>query len=157
MNLIQKSMLAGVLATVLTVLLLTARVAQAASLTCGAWSIVGSPSPGDYDYLNGVATISASDVWTVGQSNGINSNGIYQTLVEHWDGTSWSIVTSPNPGTSSNNLNAVAAVSTNDIWAVGASGQPLIEHWNGTKWSIVQSHSPAGGLSGGAAVSTSNV
>ena len=45
MSFVKRSMLAGVLATVLTILL-TAGVAQATALTCGAWNIVTSPSPG---------------------------------------------------------------------------------------------------------------
>ena len=39
--------------------------------------------------------------------------------VEHWNGTSWAIVPSPNMGTGNNHLNGVAAVSASDVWAVG--------------------------------------
>ena len=59
----------------------------------------------------------------------------------------WSVVPSPN-GSSTSNLSAVAAVSANDIWAVGSSGnqmsgaQTLIEHWNGLSWSVVTSPNP---------------
>ena len=48
---------------------------------------------------------------------------------------SWSIVPSPNNGTSDNELDNVATISANNVWAVGryASGanqleQPLVEH-----------------------------
>jgi hypothetical protein len=60
----------------------------------------------------------------------------------------------------------VAAVSTNDVWAVGtsfnASGveQTFIEHWDGKKWSIVASPSPStqtNFLLGVTAVSTNDV
>ena len=48
------------------------------------------------------------------------SNGsIDQTLTEHWNGTAWSVVASPNLGTSDNVLYGVAAVAANDVWAVG--------------------------------------
>src|SRR5436190_6811656 len=52
----------------------------------------------------------------------------------------WSIVKSPNVGSIST-FNAVAAVSANDVWAVGyATGfKPLIENWNGTHWRVVAS------------------
>ena len=56
----------------------------------------------------------------------------------------WSVVPSPN-GSGHNDMNAVAAVSANDIWTVGrlslANGvsQTLSEHWNGNGWSIVAS------------------
>jgi hypothetical protein len=54
-------------------------------------------------------------------------------LVEHWDGTSWSVVSSPGPN-SSRNLEGIAAISASDIWAAGTIG---IENWNGTSWSLV--------------------
>jgi len=73
-----------------------------------------------------------------------------QTLVEHYDGTKWRVVPSPNPlpkaFLNQNVLNSVRAVSSNDVTAVGLlrdSGQQreltLIEHWNGKKWSVIPS------------------
>ena len=68
-----------------------------------------------------------------------------QTLVLHWDGFAWSIVPNPNPPVVVDaTLNAIAAVSANDVWAVGfyaSSGiyQPLIEHWDGSAWSVAPS------------------
>jgi hypothetical protein len=61
-------------------------------------------------------------------------------VIEHWDGTSWSVVASPNPTTRGNSfLSGIAAVSATDIWAVGgATGfGPVTEHWNGTSWTIL--------------------
>jgi hypothetical protein len=56
-------------------------------------------------------------------------------LVEHWDGTSWSRVSSPDPNPKIGyNLRAIAAISASDIWAAGTVG---IEDWNGTSWSLV--------------------
>jgi hypothetical protein len=105
------------------------------------WSVVSSPNVGTLgNSLNAVAVVSASDIWAVGDSH--TSNNFLQTLIEHWNGTNWSVVTSPNVGTSDNILRGVAVVSANDIWAVGDSGnesQTLIEHWNGTNWSVVTS------------------
>ncbi len=133
------------------------------------WSIVSSPDPGGsaaYDSLNGVTAVSATDVWAVGTYYDGRAD---QTLVEHWDGTSWTVVPSPSPYGRSydSQLFSVAAVSASDIWAVGvhaippeADGAPrtLIEHWNGTTWQIVGSPNPTHwtGLSGVAATSSSN-
>src|SRR6266702_8172794 len=134
----------GVVAAVLLALLLAPAVAQAQA----AWSVVPSPSPGpSVNDLNGVASISANDVWAVGDF--INASGASQTLIEHWNGTQWSIVASPNPSAFHNVLRGVTAISTNDVWAVGwfnnAQDIPrtLIEHWNGSSWSVVTS--PNGG------------
>src|SRR5439155_4822814 len=68
-----------------------------------------------------------------------------RTLIECWNGTSWSIVTSPTTGTHINDLGAVSCVSSDSCTAVGwyfknSSGdQTLIEAWNGSNWSIVSS------------------
>src|SRR5438128_5538070 len=79
------------------------------------WSIVASAntSATQTNYLNGVTCVSASDCWAVGYyNNGSGGSGVGQTLIEHWNGTSWSIVPSPNVGignvgTASNFLEAV--------------------------------------------------
>jgi hypothetical protein len=130
------------------------------------WSTVTSPNPGSEDQLNSVAVVSASDVWAVGQYVNVNS-GAFQTLIEHWNGSIWSKVTSPNPGSAHNQLNSVAVVSANDIWAVGLYGngnsgalQTLAEHYDGTSWSKVTIPNPGSGdnaLTGVAAVSTHDV
>src|SRR5262249_3479530 len=102
------------------------------------WSIVPSPSQATGDYsLGGVTALAANDVWAAGYDN-INL-GTDQTLTEHWNGSSWSIVPSPNQGTLTNSLEGVAAVSANDVWTAGydylsyASGgttQTLTQHYN---------------------------
>ncbi|HLX39627.1 MAG TPA: hypothetical protein VKR42_03805 [Ktedonobacteraceae bacterium] len=52
-------------------------------------------------------------------------------------GKSWTLVPSPNPGTQ-NVFDGIAAISQNDVWAVGYSdNQPLTAHWDGTSWSAV--------------------
>jgi hypothetical protein len=92
------------------------------------WSIVPSPNHTGAagDQLTGVAAISPSDVWAVGHSTGVSGKGIVQTLIEHWDGTSWSIVPSPNQGPDNNRLLGVAAVSHHGVWAVGGYGNPIV-------------------------------
>src|SRR5579859_458544 len=85
------------------------------------WSVVSSPNVGtNYNYLNRVAVVSASDVWAVGESQDA-STSLDTTLIEHWNGSTWRIVSSPNVGTSTNGLYGVAVVSASDIWAVGES------------------------------------
>lgn len=126
------------------------------------WSIVPSPNPatitGDYDALRGVAALSASNVWAVGYSGCVSCYGD-QSLIEHWNGTGWSIVSNPNPYTSQD-LYGIAAVSANDIWAVGRYGftpyGALIEHWNGIQWSTV-SNPGTQALYGVTALASNNV
>ena len=87
-----------------------------------AWTVVPSPNAvgmGTYaNFLSDVTSISANDIWAVGYTYSSPSPG-GQTLIEHWDGISWSIVPGPNLGTSPSELFGVAAVSANDVWAAG--------------------------------------
>jgi hypothetical protein len=79
-------------------------------------------------------------VWAVGL---VYEGTIARTLIEHWNGTQWSIVPSPNVGTESSYLFKVSAVSANDIWAIGThNARTLALHWNGTQWSIVATPNP---------------
>jgi hypothetical protein len=129
-------------------------------LTPNGWTIVPSPDPvlksGSSfasSTLTGISAISPSDIWAVGTYSvvtGTVSDSF--TLVEHYNGSTWSIVASPNPAPrhplngARQTLNAVRMVSSTDGWAVGntfdtASGsfQPnggLILHWNGLSWSV---------------------
>jgi hypothetical protein len=107
------------------------------------------------NYLYGVDAVSANDVWAVGAY--ADSTGPAQTLVLHWDGTAWTVVPSPNRGTTDNKLYGVAAVSANDAWAVGfGSSETLVAHWNGSVWTAVPGTGP-GALFGITAVSANDV
>jgi hypothetical protein len=125
-----------------------------------AWSVVPSPSSGpNLNQLDGVAAVSANDVWAVGTFQDTHFNS--QALIEHWDGNAWSIVDSPAGASMANALNAVAAIATDDVWAVGQHGNvPLIEHWNGRSWRVSPSPAPATAnslLRGVSAASRNNV
>ena len=96
---------------------------------------------GGVNGLYGVAAIAPNDVWAVGYAVGLS----YQTVTLHWNGSAWQIVPSPNltrPG-SYNALNAVVAISSNDVWAVGGApadlgvyGRALLMHWDGSAWQL---------------------
>ncbi len=97
------------------------------------WSAVSTPSVHG-GLLQGVSAAASNDVWAVGQTGS-------DTLIEHWNGASWSVVKSPTPK-GGGDLTAVKAIASNDVWAVGfqdnlAGG--VVEHWNGASWSLVSS------------------
>src|SRR4029077_21268961 len=108
------------------------------------WSIVQSPITNTYAQLNDVTCLSPSQCWAVGSYYTGYGDPLYltssQTLVERWDGASWSIVSSPNPGTKYNGFNELACTSAAGCWAVGSfqndtgGGGPLIQHWDGVSW-----------------------
>jgi hypothetical protein len=141
-------LIAGALAEVGPAAASPARVAAAPA--CPGWVAVRPPDPGaQIDALFGVAVLSAANVWAVGDYT--DASGLYRTLIEHWNGKSWSLVGSPAPGPGSSYLNSVSAVSATNIWATGdysaesggiTSDRTLVLHWNGHRWSQVPSPSP---------------
>jgi hypothetical protein len=138
-----------------------ANVAWAQSCTPG-FVITPTLNGPQHNRLNGVRAFDVNDVWAVGFTNGNND----QTLTEHWDGSSWTIVPSPNPEAVSQ-FSAVGGIATNDLWAVGSfyvvpgfnPSRTLTEHWDGFQWSIVPSPSLQGldSLNAVAAVATDDV
>ena len=114
------------------------------------WSIV--PSPNDGAHSNFLDNLSCtSTTWCVAAGYFYNGNAVTQTLVESWNGTTWSIVPTPNIGTGSNTLLGVSCTSTSSCTAVGyhvptspvipggIHAVTLVESWNGTSWSVVPS------------------
>jgi hypothetical protein len=85
------------------------------------WSVVPSPNVGTHNNeLFGVTAVSATDIWAVGDFVDPNT-GTTTTVIEQWNGTAWSVVTSPNPSASENILKAAAAdQSSGQSWAVGS-------------------------------------
>jgi hypothetical protein len=110
------------------------------------WSIVPSPSPADQlNDLRGVAAIAPDDVWAVGYHSGAQTQEPIDTLVLHWDGTTWTRAPSPNVVGGANQLLGISALSADDIWAVGSgAGGPLAIRWNGSTWSLVPVRRDAG-------------
>jgi hypothetical protein len=109
-----------------------------------AWSVVPSPNlggAGAQNWLSSVTAVGTDDAWAVGYRF---VNGIGRTLTMHWDGTTWSIVPSPNAGTIQDFLYGVSAAGPKDVWAVGnfydgSAQQTLVEHWNGSEWKLIPS------------------
>lgn len=110
------------------------------------WSKVTAPTPPTgcaFSALKGVTAVSSNDVWAVGRCE--TSSFTTAALVEHWDGSAWSVMSAPAPSNST--LNAVSAGSAHDVWAVGGYSDSsgfhwLTEHYDGTGWSVVPSPTP---------------
>jgi hypothetical protein len=143
---------------------MSASAATSASATCQNWTGEPPKAPGTTtNFLMSVSVLTSCDAWTVGyQSDG----GASSTLTEHWNGSGWAVVSSPNPGDGTlDQLTSVRGISPSDIWAVGTysdgtSAKTLTLHWNGSKWTQVPSPDPAGstrsGLAGVRAVTAKN-
>ena len=111
------------------------------------WSIVANPNPSPTlgVELNDVTCTNPSFCVAVGDNHFAAMS--YPTLVEMWNGATWSIVPSPSmPSSDENILNSVACTDPANCVATGhwsdvndTTDQTLIERWNGTSWSIVPS------------------
>ena len=117
------------------------------------WTVVPMPLTTGSDTLftyqiNSMDAISPINVWAVGGSGdnaspygGTPSN----TLTEHYNGSAWSVVSSPDTGTN-DDLTGVTETSPTNLTAVGhntpsggSGAQTLTMSWNGTSWATVPS------------------
>jgi hypothetical protein len=105
-----------------------------------AWHLVETPTlAGPSASLLDVRALAPDDIWAVGSRQPSPSTGIGdRTLIEHWDGTSWTVVPSPEADDQNHGLVTVDGSGTGDLWAAGSIGgfRPLLEHWDGTRWSL---------------------
>ncbi|MBV9646692.1 MAG: hypothetical protein JO043_04435 [Candidatus Eremiobacteraeota bacterium] len=93
------------------------------------------PGSGVFAQFQGISAVSPSDIWASGFA-GIPSGSGYNDvpLVEHWNGSKWSMVSVNRYDV----VDAVLAIAKNDVWNVGQySSDGLTEHWNGTRFSHV--------------------
>jgi hypothetical protein len=123
-----------------------------------AWSIVPMPlNPGtnpNVGYaLDAIKANSPTDVWAVGEQYNLTTNSS-STLIEHYNGTAWSIVPSPSPGTGGVLNGVTTSNASNNVWAVGdytPSGSSVVRtltlNWNGNTWSTVASPNGSTGSS----------
>jgi hypothetical protein len=113
-----------------------------------AWKIVKSPNASGPDVVsNFLAGVSCPTTkFCMAAGNYTQTNGLPdQTLIEKWNGTAWSIISSPDVSGISNDLTSVSCVSASFCVAAGYTfnssfvEQTLVEKWNGSSWSIVSS------------------
>ena len=119
------------------------------------WTAVGVPE----GYWEAVAASASDDVWLAGWTRRIlNPATVIDTpAIAHWNGTGWSSIPLndvPRIGPDEKGrLNAITAVTKDDVWAVGVSigeprlnpdgfelppyGHTLVMHWDGKTWSYV--------------------
>lgn len=82
------------------------------------WSVVSTPSVGANDMLSGgIVALSDNNAWAVGKYT--YGQGDDETLVEHWNGKTWSLVSSPNPTTVSFLSALVRVPHSQTLWAAG--------------------------------------
>jgi hypothetical protein len=124
----------------------------------GFLAVTGPAVPGDSDALDSVTCAGADDCWAVGGYGADSQNGgdgILHPLIEHYDGSAWTVVTSAGATLDYVMLDGVYCASRDECWAGGnASAGVVIEEFDGSSWSVVstpQLVAPAGLSETGAA------
>src|SRR5215472_14959301 len=70
--------------------------------------------------LSGVTAVATNNVWASGYET--EGSGVHVPYVLHWDGSTWSLIKTPNPGGGAgSSLFAITALSATDVWVVGHS------------------------------------
>src|SRR5262249_44086162 len=128
------------------------------------WKVAATPSSAT-GVLRAVAASSGRDVWAVGDSSSPDP------LIEHFDGTRWSVVTASVGETANSYLSGITVLSPTAAWAVGGTAIPLLPggggwtnprkpltmHWDGQSWSTVAAPPSRAPLDAVAATSPNDV
>jgi hypothetical protein len=112
------------------------------------WTGMAPPNVGGQENtLFSVSSLPDGHAWAVGYY--ADQTFRIRTLAEYWDGSSWTVVPTPNPQRARDEFFSVKAVSPDDVWAVGGQEatpnsrfHTLIEHYDGRRWSVVPSPDP---------------
>jgi hypothetical protein len=91
------------------------------------WTIVGSPQPSGSTSMtpNSITCPSTTSCFIVGfWDHSVSSAS--KSLIEHWNGSSWSLMTSPNPGAAFTHLWSVKCTGTQSCFAVGGESSTSV-------------------------------
>jgi len=105
------------------------------------WAITPALSDASQSSLVSVSCVSRTDCFAVG--NALTNLGV-RALVERWNGSTWSIVSTPTPpGAANTSFDGVSCASATFCFAIGTDDIPgagtLTERWDGSTWSVVTS------------------
>lgn len=136
-----RTVVAGLAVPVVVIALVLATVSAQAAL---GWAVVQNPNPASYENVfRGVACPGAFQCWAVGWQTNLGASP--RSLIERWNGRSWSVVDGGNVDNASttelDQLYGITCTGVSNCWAVGiyskggaSSTQPLWVHWDGTSW-----------------------
>lgn len=107
------------------------------------WVIQPTPIPAGahQSSLDAVSCVTAADCTAVGYY--YDGTGDVLMVAEHWNGSTWSIQTMPNPAGSTDNLlssiscaSATSCTTTGEYFSPSVDEATLAEHWDGGTWGI---------------------
>ena len=109
------------------------------------WTLQSAPEPAgaSESELYAVSCGSAASCTAVGQY--YPPGGGLLPLVEHWNGTTWTVQHVPFVTNADGSLGGVSCPTATDCVAVGSYNNSLFaEHWNGGRWTFQTVPTPAG-------------
>ena len=110
------------------------------------WMTISTPNPAGsvQTFLGGTSCTSPSACTVVGEQH--FADGMVHTVAERWNGTTWTIQSTSNPGAQFSSLSGVSCPGPSECLAVGGSQNgTLAERWNGTTWSVQPTPNVVGG------------
>ncbi|MGO9973861.1 MAG: hypothetical protein ACLP01_13860 [Solirubrobacteraceae bacterium] len=119
--------------------------AMSAVANTARWSIQPAPSPSGAQGISlmGVSCSSPAACIAVGYYQPAGTEQLTLTLAERWDGSSWSILPTPNPSALYSALDGVSCISATNCVAVGKAcsdscigWETLVERWDGSAWTV---------------------
>jgi len=112
------------------------------------WKALAAPNPRGFGVstMGGISCPAAAACMGVGSWTDPTGESSFN-LAEAWNGTSWTILRTPDPGSDNNELFGVSCTSPSNCMAVGdfigiGNGMTLAESWNGTSWKVVKTPRP---------------
>jgi hypothetical protein len=112
------------------------------------WKVLTTPNPRGFGVstMGGISCPAAAACMGVGSWTDPTGESSFN-LAEAWNGTSWTILRTPDPGSTQNELFGISCTSPSSCMAVGdfqgiGNAMTLAESWNGTSWSVVKTPHP---------------
>lgn len=118
----------------------------------GPWHIVSTPDRDKSDnVLYSTSCVGTGKCFAVGDyalATSTNAPLTRQTLIEAWNGSKWSLASSPNPGVQGNVLDGIACTTATNCVASGSAfdgnvQRTLAADWNGKKWKKASTPNPS--------------
>jgi hypothetical protein len=109
------------------------------------WSVVPSVDVDNGDGSpNSVSCTSSTFCLAVGGIGLGGASQFFDTLAAVWNGSSWSVIATPNPGDPSSDFASVSCLSPTSCVAAGQlvngnEENTLVENWDGTNWTAAPS------------------
>jgi hypothetical protein len=107
------------------------------------WNVVPAPAGAQPAAFYAVGASGPDDAWAVGAQTMAGTTNTAVPLVEHWNGTAWSVV-SGLPDLGNARVDKVYAAGPDDVWAIveQLAGANTFLHWDGTTWTTLTMPGP---------------